>query len=58
VDRSFDPTGTEVYYKYHKRRIRPQNEWHPNRSSRTMHSTQPGASGAARSRSVRRGPQG
>ena len=29
LETSFDPAGTEVYYKYRKRRMRPANEWHP-----------------------------
>lgn len=31
LETSFNPSGTEVYYTYRKRRMRPENEWHPNR---------------------------
>jgi hypothetical protein len=30
-DVGFSPTGTEVYYSYRRRRMRPENEWHPAR---------------------------
>jgi hypothetical protein len=31
VETSFDPAGTEVYYEYRNRLMRPANEWHPRR---------------------------
>lgn len=33
LETSFDPRGTEVYYTYRKRSMRPENEWHPNRGA-------------------------
>lgn len=32
VDGEFNPRGTEVYYSYRSRRMRPENEWHPLRN--------------------------
>lgn len=29
LETSFDPAGTEVYYTYRNRRMRPAHEWHP-----------------------------
>ncbi len=34
-DEQFMPKGTEVYYSYRRRRVRPQYEWHPARKRKT-----------------------
>jgi len=37
IETSFNPAGTEVYYEYRKRRMRPANEWHPKRTPNKGH---------------------
>jgi hypothetical protein len=37
IEESFNPAGTEVYYNYRNRRLRPEYEWHPKRESNKDH---------------------